>query len=224
MLEIQIAVFENAEITNRLLVGNRWEMARLEVQKFECGGADQNPRCRVECQNPNLNATHYGLAWSYLHFLIHRDGGKHKEGRLQVPQGDERLRRQTRPPVYKEATRKDLSEIEKGWADYVLTLQAPPEAERQVLIPKNAGPDEDVKKDDLLDRINGHPIYSEADWEKHWVNRDKKLPVKLLLIRQYGRKGPMDYFAEVRHGDREARQQARAGRRGHVAFVRNVVQ
>lgn len=141
----------------------------------------------------SFDASHYALAWSFLHYLIHREDGKHKKDFYKFLK--EMNGSGTKPVqrVFKEATRTDLEEIEKGWASYVLALETPPLPGWQVLTPRHATPDEDVQNGDLLVRVNGHTIDTEADWEKHWGQRDKSKPQKLLLLRRYDIKSATSY-------------------------------
>ena len=140
-----------------------------------------------------LFLTTAGLAWSFVHYLIHRDGGKHKKDFCRFLKEMNGSGAKSANRVFKEATRKDLAVIQKGWAAYVLELKAPPLPDWHVLVPKNAATDEDIKRGDLLVSINGYRIDTEADWQSQWGDRDATKPVKLLLLRRFNRKVGMDF-------------------------------
>ena len=147
----------------------------------------------MQYQGDDFDADHYALAWSYLHFLIHRDDGKHKKkfARFLAAMNGSGAKSVAR--VYREATRQVLGEIDRGWVQYVVDLQAPPCRYRHSLAPSRAGPDEEIQDGDLLVMINGREIVDMDDLDRHWTGRDKSQPVKLLLLRAFNHRGPMNY-------------------------------
>lgn len=145
----------------------------------------------MQYKGDDFDAGHYALAWSYLYFLVNRDDGKHKKDFYKFLKEMNGSGAKSVYRVFKEATRKDLTEIEKGWVPFVMSLKLPPEHSRMVLVAKNGGGL--FEKEDQLIMINGVDINTEALFEKHWVERDKTKPAKLLLLREFNRKDGFDY-------------------------------
>lgn len=140
-----------------------------------------------------FGALQYGLAWSFLHYLIHRDGGEHT--RLFWRFLDEMNGSGAKPieEVFRHATRSDLAEVEPGWADWVLKLEAPPQPEWVFL--RALGRDEGIEKDDLAWSIDGVDVFDSEHFDALWSNRPKDRPFELKVVRREVRSDPMDYLA-----------------------------
>lgn len=211
-----------SKITPIHIPRDRLEHAQEAITEAKQAGKPVTPHDMfMQYTGDDFDAEHYALAWSYLYFLVHRDGGKHKKDFYKFLQEMNGSGAKSVYRVFKEATKKDLSEIEKGWIPFVLALALPKEHSRVILEPKNAG--DLILKDDQLVMINGIDIDNEDLFEKHWVDRDKKKPVKLLLLREFNQKKGFNYELKFVTVDLPANTLIELDYEDVMPFMKNVV-
>ena len=168
-----------------------------------------------------FDARHYALAWSYVYYLIHCEGGAHHRDFCRFLDAMNGAGKRTVYDVFERATRKDLREIEAGWASFVLALPTPAENERFVLAPRLA--DSPIRKGDQLILVNGFDIDGEEAWERHWVKRDRSRPTSLLVRRKSARRGPMNYELNYVSIELPAGKSDALARAGSIPYMKTVL-
>lgn len=202
---------------------SRLESAKDQLRAARKAGKETTPTAMfLEINNADdFEAEHYALAWSFLYYLLHHDGGKHR--RLIIKFLDKMNGAGTRPvrEVFKRATRRELAEYEKGWADWVLAMEMPIYPELQVL-ELGAPTGLDIKTGDLLWCLDGQWVDDDAAWQRLWEKRDVARPVELVLIRRSPPTG-MDYTQKRIVVQVPANSPLQLGSTSIVNYVRNVV-
>ncbi|MSR61156.1 MAG: DUF1570 domain-containing protein [Planctomycetes bacterium] len=125
----------------------------------------------------------YGLAWSFVHYLIHRPGEKSREhfasfvrelnGSGVKPAGE----------VFAKATKEDFDALIPGWKDYVLALQPPPPIAWVALNVTKAKADEDLRSKDLVWSFDGVEVYSVKQYGELWMKRPKDRSYEVVVVR-----------------------------------------
>ncbi len=214
------------KITANHVPANRADTAQTLIRRAKAAGKPLTPDAMFMsiADSDKFEAEHYALAWSFLYYLMHRDQGKHRKDLRKFLNEINGSGTKSVDRVFKEATKKDFAKVKAGWAEFVLKAKFPPEYSYQVLLPSEASDDEDVQKDDLLVSIDGVMIETDADFERHWVRRDESKALRLKVLREYNKRGPMDYdlkyvFVTVKAGSKLVLNADDV-----IAFVRNVTQ
>lgn len=180
------------ELTKGHLPSVRLLLAQRLLDEARQAGEPLTPEAMfMRFERGAFDARHYALAWSYVYYLVHREDGAHKHEFYELLDAMNGAGARSVHEVFERATRKDLHEIDRGWASFVLALQAPNETKRLVLEPLRD--DCPVHKGDQLILIDGFDIDGEEAWKRHWLERDRTRPAKLLVRRKSERRGPMDY-------------------------------
>ena len=179
-------------ITKHLVPRHRLRSAQSALREAQKKGASLAPHDMfMQFKQGVFDATHYGLAWSYLYFLVHREDGKHKKDVFRFIKAMNGSGAKSIYKVFKKATGKDLHEVEKGWVPFILGINDTVVTRHLILTSSNGS--EDVQPNDRLVMINGCDIDNPEAFDKHWRGRDRKKPHKLLLRRKVDDRGGMDF-------------------------------
>ena len=144
----------------------------------------------------SFEAEHYALAWSFVHYLVHREGGRRKKAFAKFLK--EMNGAGVRPvgEVFKKATRENLRDLAGPWRDYVLAME-PGEGLYHVHVEvSEASGAEDVESGDRVDAIDGIGVHSEEQLERLWDARPTDRPFELALIREREVPEPIDFVTE----------------------------
>lgn len=125
----------------------------------------------------------YALAWSFVYYLIHRP----------VKDAHERFARFVRElngsgvkpaaEVFEQTTGERLADVQAGWREYVLALQAPGEITWVVLDVAQTGPGEDLRTDDLLWSFDGVEVFGARQLHELWSARAKDRALDVIVVR-----------------------------------------
>lgn len=144
-----------------------------------------------------FTAEHYSLAWSFVHYLIHREGGKHRQdfGKFLAEMNGSG----TKPvaEVFEIATKKKLADVVSGWAAHVLALPLDTPVE-WVFASFAGGGELGAENGDVVWSLDDIEIHGGEQLEKLWSARPKDRDCKLRLVRRSGE--GVDYttrFVEV---------------------------
>jgi hypothetical protein len=125
----------------------------------------------------------YALAWSFVHYLIHRPGEKVRERFAKFVRATNGAGAKPAAEIFAEATGEELADLLPGWRAHVLALEAPPRIAWVALAVSKAAPEEDVRPKDFVWSLDGVEIYSVQQFEELWTARAKDRPIELVLVR-----------------------------------------
>lgn len=148
----------------------------------------------------DYNALHYALGWSFVYYLTHFDGGKHRTafGRLL-----RELNGSGAKPfaeVFRAVMRLELAEVGKGWRAFVLGLEAKDEVDWVTAAVRRVPPDLDIKTGDVVVSVGGIDIYAMEQFTSVWKQvNDGTEPFEVVLLRRDGDLTTMDFnYRELR--------------------------
>ena len=149
----------------------------------------------MDVPDHKFDAEEYALAWSFVHYLIHREDGKHRKAFAKFLRETNGAGARPIPEIFKRATRVELKSLEGGWREYVLAMKRPPEVSRvQISVGGEIDPEVDLKRGDYVLSIDGCDIDDEAKFEQIWTKRkNKDKPVEWVVPRRAPVKGPLQY-------------------------------
>jgi hypothetical protein len=123
----------------------------------------------------------YALAWSFVHYLIHRPGEEVHERFARFVQETNGAGAKPVAEIFAKATGEDLDALIPGWKAHVLALAPPPEISWVAVSPKDG--QEDLKAGDLLWSFDGVEVFSVAQFGELWKKRPKDRPYELVVVR-----------------------------------------
>ena len=130
----------------------------------------------------DFQATHYALAWSFLHYLIKRPGKKNSEKFARFLRKTNGSGAKPLAEIFAQTTGEDFEALFQGWREHVKALPTPKEITRWVPLTVIKAT-EDIQNQDILWSMNGYEIYDPDQFSKLWQERPKDRPVELILIR-----------------------------------------
>jgi len=113
-----------------------------------------------------FHAVEYSLAWSFVYYLTHAEKGRYRRGFARFLKEMNGAGARPAAEVFRQATGRDLREVQKGWRDYVLALPCP-EPPSWVRLRVEDGPGElALQTEDLVWTIDGERVDGPADFER----------------------------------------------------------
>ncbi len=125
----------------------------------------------------------YAMAWSFVHYLIHRPGAESRARFARFVQLTNGAGAKPAAELFLEATGEDMNALIPGWREHVLALEMPPELHWAVLSVTKAAPEEDLRSRDLLWSFDGVDVFSAKQLSELWKNRPKDRPVEVVVVR-----------------------------------------
>ena len=125
----------------------------------------------------------YALAWSFVHYLIHRPGEDSREKFARFVRATNGSGAKPAAEVFREATGEDLGALLPGWSAHVLALSAPPSIHWVALVVAQAAADEDLRSRDLVWSFDGVEVFSIEQFRRLWKERPKDRAVELVVVR-----------------------------------------
>ncbi|HEX6886230.1 MAG TPA: DUF1570 domain-containing protein [Planctomycetota bacterium] len=137
----------------------------------------------MDVQRENFGGLEYSLAWSFVHYLIHRPGEKSRERFGAFVRELNGSGVKPAPEVFAKATGEDFDALIPGWRAHVLALPVPEEPKWVLLkVAKNA-PEEDLRSKDLLWSFDGVEVFSAEQYRKLWQGRPTARPYEVVVVR-----------------------------------------
>ena len=137
----------------------------------------------MDVPDDRFQGLEYGLAWSFVHYLIHRPGAESRARFARFVQLTNGAGAKPAAELFAEATGEDLNALIPGWRDHVLALKKPDEIHWAVLSVTKAAPEEDLRTKDLLWSFDGVDVFSAKQLNELWKNRPKDRPVEVVVVR-----------------------------------------
>lgn len=137
----------------------------------------------LEVPRERFKGLEYALAWSFVHYLIHRPGAESRERFARFVRATNGSGAKPAAQVFAEATGEDLGSLVGGWREHVLALTAPPAIHWVALVVTRAGPGEDLRSRDLVWSVDGVEVFSVTQFQELWKNRPKDRPVEIVVVR-----------------------------------------
>jgi hypothetical protein len=125
----------------------------------------------------------YALAWSFVHYLIHRPGTESRARFARFVQLTNGSGAKAVDAIFREATGEDMSALFSGWRDHVLALRMPPEIYWAALGVSKAAPEEDLRSRDLVWSLDGVEVFSARQFNELWKGRPADRPVEVVVVR-----------------------------------------
>jgi len=142
----------------------------------------------------------YCLAWSFVHYLIHRPGEESRARFARFVQLTNGSGAKPADELFLEATGEDLNALIPGWRDHVLALKMPPVIHWAQLSVTKAAPGEDLRPRDLVWSFDGVDVFSAKQFNDLWKNRATDRPLEVVVVRVEPRPGsddPLRNFVRV---------------------------
>lgn len=142
----------------------------------------------------------YGLAWSFVHYLIHRPGQESRARFARFVQETNGAGAKPAVEIFAKATGEDLLALLPGWRAHVLALTAPPAIQWAALVVSKAAPSEDLLSRDLVWSFDGVEVFSAKQFAGLWKNRAKDRPIEVVVVRcepDYASEGSTRRFVRV---------------------------
>ena len=137
---------------------------------------------RVEYDS--FDAEHYALAWSFLHFLIHREGGKHKNRVAKFLRATNGSGTRSMSEVFKKSTGQDLKEVQDGWRDYVMKMEEAPQPEWVLINLEEPDSGVDLARGDLVWSFMEEEILHRERMQTLWNSRPRDVPLEMTVVRR----------------------------------------
>jgi hypothetical protein len=171
--------------------------AQEQLRAAQAAGRVSAQDLFMDLPQQSFEAEHYALAWSFVYYLIHRDGGTKRQAFARFLR--EMNGSGTRPvdEVFKRATREDLAAAERGWPEFVLREKPQPLPEWVVLAVHDPDPEVDLRDGDELFSIDGVEVFSEAQLTSLWGKRARDRPIEVVVYRRVPMPAPVGYRREV---------------------------
>lgn len=186
------------KITVDALPPDRVELSQeilKEAQPFAGRSLPESLFMRVPEQS--FDAREYALAWSFVHYLVHREGGKRRKAFARFLRETNGSGNKPVAEIFREATGERLEQVQTGWKDYAMALKMPPQPIFVVLaVEGEPDPRVDLATEDYLVSIGGVQIDSSARFAQAWPQRAEERPAEpreWVVLRRKPRKGPMEY-------------------------------
>jgi len=125
----------------------------------------------------------YALAWSFVHYLIHRPGEESRARFARFVQLTNGSGAKPAAELFLEATGEDLNALIPGWRDHVLALKMPREIKWAQLSVTKAAPEEDLRTKDFLWSFDGVDVFSAKQFNDFWKNRPTDRPLEVVVVR-----------------------------------------
>lgn len=150
-----------------------------------------------------FEAAEYALAWSFVYYLIHTDGGKHRKAFAKFLRATNGAGTRPVADIFKRATGMKLADLSGGWREYVMSLKAPP-APIWVVLEVGGEPDSKVnlKSGDFVVSIDRIVIGSLKQFEQVWTKRPAEATartVEWVVLRREAVQGPSQYRQALVH-------------------------
>lgn len=182
------------KITADLLPSDRVDTAKSILKKL--------PPKEGECLAEELffnvpyerfEAEHYALAWSFVHYLIHRDNNRYRKHFAKFLKEVRGAGVRPIPEVFKKATGLDLFKVEEGWRDYVLRMKAERPPGWAIVQVEKPDPLIDLKSGDYVWSIDGIEIYHTDGLSERWKKRSIEHPLEIIVVRRIPVSGFEEY-------------------------------
>lgn len=131
-----------------------------------------------------FDAGHYALAWSFVYYLLNRDGAKYRKHFAAFLKATNGAGTRPIPEIWKRATKLDLDSVEQGWREAVLALKPiarPRWVQAEVT---TTDPAVDIKDGDRVWSIDGVEVFDEPGCQRVWLDRKKDHPTPMVLVRR----------------------------------------
>jgi len=165
--------------------------AREELRKAGPSATPETMFMRVT--GNAFEARHYALSWSFIYYLTHAEGGKHRAGFFKFLQAMNGSGVRPVGDVFRRATGRTLEELSAGWRDWVLALKAGELPYWVLLEVTGADPRVDLKSDDRVWSLDGVEVYDARTFEQLWSRRPKDRPVEVVVVRRESAPAPAGY-------------------------------
>lgn len=133
----------------------------------------------------HFEAEHYALSWSFVHYLVNREGGKKRARFAKFLKAMNGSGNKPIEEVFRKATRERLDQVGQGWVEYVRALEEPP-APEWIFLAVSGADGLDLLDDDVIWSIDGIRIYTGSQFEQLWTQRDPGRETALRLVRRSG--------------------------------------
>ncbi|NOT29609.1 MAG: DUF1570 domain-containing protein [Planctomycetes bacterium] len=137
----------------------------------------------LEVPNERFKGLEYGLAWSFVHYLIHRPGAESRARFARFVQATNGAGSKPATELFSKTTGEDLLALLPAWRAHVLTLTAPPAIQWAALVVSKASPSEDLRSRDLVWSFDGVEVFSAKQFAELWKNRAKDRPLEVVVVR-----------------------------------------
>ncbi|MEO0481016.1 MAG: DUF1570 domain-containing protein [Planctomycetota bacterium] len=132
-----------------------------------------------------FSAREYALAWSFIHFLVHREDGRYRAtfGRFLRESNGAGIK--TLDEVWDEVCRTPLRDLEAGWVEYVMDME--PEHTSSWATLSGPGLRElQLERGLIIYSVDGVPVWDGKHFRQLWRGRDKSREIELVCVRENG--------------------------------------
>lgn len=136
----------------------------------------------LEVPDDEFQGLEYALAWSFVHYLIHRPSEKARARFASFVRETNGAGSKPVAEIFAEATGEDFEALIPGWREHVLSLAMPSEI-HWVALSVKAGAGEDLRSRDRLWSFDGVDVFSAKQFSGLWRNRDKERPIEVVVVR-----------------------------------------
>ena len=134
----------------------------------------------------HFRAQQYALAWSFLHYATNRDDGRWRKKFTRFLLALNGSGAKDLAVVFRKKMGVELREFEKGWRDYVLSLEKPA-VPQWILIEVEEVPEGvDLQTGDRIVSINGRGVGSFDEFKTVWTKGDPNQETRWIVVRPEG--------------------------------------
>jgi hypothetical protein len=149
-------------------------------------GKDLSPqKLFMNVPDDQFEGLEYALAWSFVHYLIHRPGEQSRARFARFVQLTNGAGAKPADELFLEATGEDMNALIPGWRDHVLALKMPDTTVHwAALSVRKAAPEEDLRSRDFLWSFDGVDIFSARQFNGLWRTRATDRPLEVVVVRE----------------------------------------
>lgn len=185
------------KITVSLVPSVRLRFARNQLARVEVADPE---KMFMAFGKEQYNALHYALGWSFVHYLTHVDGGKHRTAFGKLLRELNGSGAKPFAEVFRSVLRLDLVEFAKGWKPFIMSQRADDEVSWVTLNVGTAPEGCELRTGDQVVSVDGIDIHDTAQFGAVWAAvKQKATPVLVVALRRQGALERMDFeYEEVR--------------------------
>lgn len=185
------------KITVQLVPAVRLRFARNQLARVEVADPE---KMFMRVGKPEYNALHYALGWSFVYYLTHVDGGKHRAAFGKLLRELNGSGAKPFAEVFRSVVKLDLAEFAKGWKPFVMSQKADDEVSWVMLNVGKVPEGVDLKTGDIVVSVAGVDIHDSAQFGTVWAAvKQKAAPVEIVALRRQGALESMDFeYRELR--------------------------
>lgn len=164
---------------------------RVEEAQDALKGVEPRPgenlakRLFIDVPDADFGSTQYALAWSFLHYLIEAESGRHREAFSRFLHEMNGAGERPVAEVFERATRLKLEDVQQGWYAHVQAMKKPIEPTWVTLVTEDdVGPDPGIHEGDRLVSYEGVEVTTCDGFQALWKQRPPDRPIELVVLRR----------------------------------------